>query len=250
MTASTQNEFARDALEGGSTAKARGGSAIGDYGLMPPLSPAGLAGVLLRPVPPALMRPLADAAARMVLRSHPEVRDRLVLLGEAAILIDPIDLPIAFVVRPGARAPLVEVVRGNGPSTGAAATVRGPLALLVDLLEGRLDGDALFFSRELAIEGDTEVVVALRNAVESAEIDLARDLLAALGPFAAPAGRIHHAAVAALARAARDLGALRAAVTRPLADRVESLAARVGELEAELAALRRTRRPRRRDRAA
>ena len=250
MTTSTQNGYERDAREGGSTAKVRGGSAIGDYGLMPPLSPAGLAGVLLRPVPPVLMRPLADAAARAVLRRHPEVRDRLAPLGGAAVLIDPIDLPIAFVVRPGAQAPLVEVVRGGGSSTAVAATIRGPLALLIDLLEGRLDGDALFFAREIAIEGDAEMVVALRNAVESAEIDLARDLLAALGPFAAPAGRIHRAAVAALSRAARDLGALRAALARPLADRVQSLAARVGELEAEVAALRRTHRPRRRDHAA
>jgi len=58
--------------------------------------------------------------------------------------------------------------------------------MLIDLLEGRLDGDALFFSRELTVEGDTEAVLLLRNAVDSDEVDLFEDLLSVLGPLAGP----------------------------------------------------------------
>jgi len=41
---------------------------------------------------------------------------------------------------------------------------------MIELLEGRADGDALFFSRTLTVEGDMEAVVALRNAIDGSEI--------------------------------------------------------------------------------
>ena len=97
----------------------------------------------------------------------------------------------------------------------ADAAIRGALKTLVDLLEGRLDGDALFFSRELAIEGDTEAVVALRNAVDDAEIDLAEDVLSVLGPASRPAGWALSGAQAIFTRAERDLNALGDALNAP-----------------------------------
>jgi predicted lipid carrier protein YhbT len=39
----------------------------------------------------------------------------------------------------------------------------------MQLLEGKLDGDALFFSRDLVVDGDTEAVVMLRNIIDGAE---------------------------------------------------------------------------------
>ncbi len=51
------------------------------------------------------------------------------------------------------------------------------------MLHGRYDGDALFFSRDLMIEGDTEVVLALRNALDDAELDLGAELAAMAGPL-------------------------------------------------------------------
>lgn len=49
------------------------------------------------------------------------------------------------------------------------------------MIHGTLDGDALFFARDLVIEGDTEAVLALRNALDDAEIDLLTAAAAALG---------------------------------------------------------------------
>jgi predicted lipid carrier protein YhbT len=43
--------------------------------------------------------------------------------------------------------------------------------VLLGMIDGTYDGDALFFSRDLTIEGDTEAVLALRNALENAEFD-------------------------------------------------------------------------------
>ena len=53
-------------------------------------------------------------------------------------------------------------------------------------MHGAFDGDALFFSRDLVIEGDTAAVLALRNAIDDAELDLSAEAQAMSGPFAAP----------------------------------------------------------------
>ena len=43
------------------------------------------------------------------------------------------------------------------------------------MVDGQLDGDALFFTRELVVEGDTEAVVCLRNAIDDTEGSIAED---------------------------------------------------------------------------
>jgi predicted lipid carrier protein YhbT len=48
--------------------------------------------------------------------------------------------------------------------------VRGPILALLGILDGTFDGDALFFHRTISITGRTEAVVALRNAIEDAEL--------------------------------------------------------------------------------
>ena len=49
------------------------------------------------------------------------------------------------------------------------------------LIDGSYDGDALFFSRDLVVEGDIEAVIALRNAIDDAGVDLVADTAALLG---------------------------------------------------------------------
>ncbi len=208
----------------------------------PPLSPVLLAGFALRPVPLALLAPLVNGFVAIVSRRHPDVMARLEPLGDAAILIDPVDLPFSFVLRLGAPVPTIEAVAADGAER-PTAIIRAPLLALIDLAEGRLDGDALFFSRDLAIEGDTEAGVRLRNALDSAEIDLIDDVLSLLGPLAGPARRPLALLGAVFDRAARDLEALRAAVVEPIARRVGVQAAELRALDDKVTALRR--RPRR-----
>ena len=62
------------------------------------------------------------------------------------------------------------------------ARIAGPLAALLGMVHGAYDGDALFFSRDLVIEGDTAAVLALRNAIDAAELDLAAEIEALAGP--------------------------------------------------------------------
>ena len=215
-----------------------------------PLSPVLLAGLALRPLPPALLAPVVGLAWRTVRRRYPAVFERLAGLGDATILLDPIDLPFSLLLRPGVPQRAPALLRDGAALEPPGAAVRGPLLALIDLLEGRLDGDALFFSRELAIEGDTELVVALRNAVDSAEIDLVEDLLTVLGPLHGPARRAFALARTLFARAACDLERLRAAAVGPVERRCDRQSLALRELEDKVATLQgeiRRRRAARRD---
>lgn len=190
----------------------------------PPLSPVLLAGFLLRPLPASLLQPPMDIAASLLARRHPGLFDRLAPFAGAVVVIDPTDLPFRFALhlhQDGAR---VRVV-ADAPVEGASATIHAPLLALIDLLEGRIDGDALFFARDLHIEGDTEVVVALRNAVDGEEISVAGLALSVLGPAAAPARHAIAAAGRVLARFADDLETVRAAALAPALGRIDTLAA-------------------------
>ncbi|MBW7837735.1 MAG: SCP2 sterol-binding domain-containing protein [Sphingomonadales bacterium] len=142
------------------------------------------------PLPPAgkILNPLLALVMTTMRRRHGAVFDRLSGLGGKRVRIEPTSLPFAFLLTlaptsAGARLRLAD------PRDMADAVIRGPLAVLLDLLEGRLDGDALFFSRLLTIEGDTEVILALRNAVDGEDIDLAADLASPFGPLAGPAAQ-------------------------------------------------------------
>ena len=196
----------------------------------PPFSPVLLAGMVVRPLPLALLQPALAVALTAIRRNHPGVFERLSGLGDPVFLIDPVDLPFVFVLKTDARAPNLRCV-ANGDGVAATATIRGPLLTLVDLLEGRLDGDALFFARELTIEGDTEAVVALRNAVDGAEIQIGSALASLLGPLAGPARFLAGAAGTVYSRLAEDLETLRHAVVGPVLRHADVQAARLDGLD-------------------
>lgn len=143
----------------------------------------------LAPPPRFVLQAAADGAARLVTRRHRALVERLGSLAGTTFLIDPEDLPFRFVLRPDPQRLHLEVV-GRRRTPRCDASIRGPLWSLIDLVEGRVDGDALFFSRELHISGDTEAVVALRNIVDSAEVDLVSDFASELGIFSGPVERI------------------------------------------------------------
>jgi len=207
----------------------------------PPFSPVLLAGLLLRPLPAALFAPPLAAALALMRRRHGDVFARLEPLGAASFLIDPTDLPLAFRLDLTPPTPRLAVDDDVGAAT---ATIRAPLAVLLDLLAGRIDGDAMFFSRDLVIEGDTAAVLTLRNAVDGADIDLAADIVAALGPFGAPGLRLWALAGGVAARAGRDLALVQAALLAPALDRHQRQAAEIARLDTALAEVRAPRRRR------
>ena len=134
-------------------------------GHIPPLI-ARIAGVLpLLPLEVIVQRLIANAIA-----ARPAFTERLAEYAERTFAFDPIDCPFCFLITPGRRAPAVRIVRDIADAPHDAR-IAAPLVVLLGMLDGTYDGDALFFSRDLVIEGDTEAVLALRNALENAELD-------------------------------------------------------------------------------
>jgi predicted lipid carrier protein YhbT len=160
-----------------------------------PLFPAPLR-LGLRPLPLGPVAAALAAVARSVAARHRRMFARLGPHSGKRFLIEPTDLPFVIALTPRADDPVVEVARSS-EGVAADARISGPLAALLGLMHGAYDGDALFFSRDLAIEGDVEAVLALRNALDNAELDLVAEAAAVLGPLASPAERIGRAVAAA-----------------------------------------------------
>lgn len=142
---------------------------------------------LLPPLAAFPAGPLLTGALRALARRRPGLFDRLGEFAKERFFIDPTDLGFAFTVVPDGERSFVSVV-GKTDAAGAPVVVRGPILMLLGLLDGTMDGDALFFRRIVTISGRTEAVLALRNAIEDAELKPA-DLLGLSGPLARFADR-------------------------------------------------------------
>jgi O2-independent ubiquinone biosynthesis accessory factor UbiT len=140
----------------------------------------------IQPLPLApLQLPLA-LVLRSVVARHPRIFERLGPHASKRFGIEPTDLPFAFVLEPDPRAPTVIAVRCL--PADISIRIAGSMMGLLGLVDGSYDGDALFFSRDLVIKGDVEAVLALRNAIDDADLDLVADTAALFGPLA-PLGR-------------------------------------------------------------
>jgi len=168
--------------------------------------------------------PALDRVTRRLAERHPRAFGALGRLRDARMLIDPVDQPAVIELRVG---PEIRVRFVGREETNADARVRGPLAALMDLMEGRIDGDALFFRRELRIDGDTELVVAVRNAFDGEDMDLARDIASLLGPLE----RVVDPARLGLSRLFGILEGARAALLEPVTSRLDTLERRINRQE-------------------
>lgn len=143
-------------------------------------TPALLA-LALRPLPLPPLSAALTLLTRSVAARHPSLFRRLGPHASACFVLDPTDLPFVICLYPAAARPHVTLHR----STQKGDTrIAGPLSALLGLVHGAFDGDALFFSRDLVIEGNTEAALALRNAIDDAELDIGAELQALSGPFA------------------------------------------------------------------
>ncbi len=146
----------------------------------------GMPGRLLPLLPLAPLQPLLAFIASHVARSRPELFDRLGARHvDKLYLIDPIDLPFVLLLRPNAARPSLRAAR-RSEQVRHDATIAGTFLHLLAMIDGSCDGDALFFSRDLRVSGDTEAVVALRNALDDFEGSALKSIISAFGPFLPP----------------------------------------------------------------
>ncbi|MEQ8601640.1 MAG: SCP2 sterol-binding domain-containing protein [Devosia sp.] len=138
-------------------------------------------------LPVALVQRVVNQAFHRALQQHPDLFDRLGNEANKRFCFAPTDLDFVFLVHPESK--FIHTFR-KAAQPRADASIAGPMLTLLALLEGRIDGDAVFFSRSLSVAGDMEAMLALRNALDDCSFDLPRDLAAMAGPLALPFQRI------------------------------------------------------------
>lgn len=177
-------------------------------GKHPSFTPFLLANPVLRNVPEFVVQRICNHAMNTMFQRHPSVFSRVTERETFAVLIAPTDLDLRLYLKLDPARPELRPAKDSDEEQ-VAARITGPLPALLDLLQGKSDGDALFFSRTLRIEGRTDLVVALRNALDADDIDLRAaviDSFGMTGPLTrialAFAERIYHQLQRDMARAA------------------------------------------------
>ncbi|MCK7611119.1 ubiquinone anaerobic biosynthesis accessory factor UbiT [Roseibium sediminicola] len=128
-----------------------------------------LVSTLISPLPKPPMEALLSTLTRRLVARRPDLIRRLGDVVRVPIAIVPDDLPHAFLLSLDPDTSRVRIC-DKSRIGDASAIVRAPFLVLLGLLDGTYDGDALFFSRDLRIEGRTEHVLALRNTLEEADL--------------------------------------------------------------------------------
>lgn len=203
-------------------------------------SPALVAGMALPPFATPLIGRLAQSFATRLWQRHRENFDRLEEYQDTVFLIDPTDLPLLFLLEMAPQGPQLKTMNRADPQHQdhqGAATIRGSIQALLDMAEGKVDGDSLFFARDLRIQGDTEAVVALRNAIDDAEIDFVEEIASAFGPLAKPAANVTGRAIALAGRITQDFDRLQQAIASPTARRLDAQEATIETLTGQVVAL-------------
>ena len=132
------------------------------------------------PLPVPLINIVLGRLVLSIRDRRPDMFSRLEGHHHKWFLIDPVNLPFALCLRPDPRRPSLKACRKHKiPETDGR--ISGTFLTLLGMVDGRYDGDALFFTRDLRVEGDTEAVVCLRNALDDMEGSIADDAAAFFG---------------------------------------------------------------------
>jgi predicted lipid carrier protein YhbT len=142
--------------------------------------------LLLAVTPLAIIQPILGHIASHVALDHPELFARLGSHARKRFMIDPIDLPFVLILSPDNHRPTLRAYR-RYEKPAHDAGIAGKFFNLLDMIDGSQDGDALFFTRDLRVSGDTEAVVALRNALDDFEGSALDSVIRSFGPLAKPA---------------------------------------------------------------
>lgn len=140
---------------------------------------------LMPPVPLFALQPLLGHIVTTIAKRHPELITRLGDNCRKSFLIDPQTLPFFLLLQPNPDRPRLKAYN-RGRDIEHDVYISGSLLTLLRMIDGQSDSDALFFNRDLTIIGDTEAVVALRNALDNLDSTLADDVAACFGPLSRP----------------------------------------------------------------
>ena len=141
--------------------------------------------MFLSRVPLWPLQRLLSRIVRKIAQRCPNLFSRLDTHTHKKFLIDPVNLPLCFVLQPDPQNPrLYAVMRPRDPQAWRSlyeARIAASFLTLFAMVDGTQDGDALFFSRDLTIEGDTEAVVCLRNALDDLDESVMEEIAQLFG---------------------------------------------------------------------
>lgn len=140
---------------------------------------------LLPGLPLFLVQPILKRIVTKVATHRPELFSRLDEHCHKSFVIDPINLPFLLLLRPNPERPQLTAI-SRRQAVPCDVRVSATFGTLLKMIDGRTDSDALFFSRDLTIKGDTEAVVALRNALDDMDNTLVDEVIVTFGPLARP----------------------------------------------------------------
>lgn len=210
--------------------------------MIQPRAPTPLPAILSL-VPPTVLARAVAMLSRSMRRRHPALIDAFARLDPAIVHVVIADPERRFAISFGDGRMDVRVVLAANPPP-ADATIRGSIDALIELLEGHIDGDTLFFSRKIEITGSTAVIVAMRNTLDREEINMRDEIAALFGPFEGPARRVARRLDHAASRLRSHLAAIHAryhemeapaehsaAEFEALRNEVKALSARIAKLD-------------------
>ncbi|HPQ50149.1 MAG TPA: SCP2 sterol-binding domain-containing protein [Alphaproteobacteria bacterium] len=112
---------------------------------------------------------------RYISQTRPDIFNRMEAHTDKVFLIDPVNLPLVLILKPQKENPSLTACPRH-KILKYDARISGTFLTLLKMIDGQLDGDALFFTRDLTIEGDTEAVVCLRNALDDVDGSVVEDV--------------------------------------------------------------------------
>ena len=116
----------------------------------------------------------------------PELFARLGEHIHSSYTVDVDELPYVLLLKPNPCKPEMTAHR-RSESIRGDAMISGPFMDLFKVLDGRGDSDAMFFSGNIRINGNTEAAVCLRYPLDDLEGSVIEDLLHMGGPLSKPA---------------------------------------------------------------
>jgi len=137
---------------------------------------------LTRPIPLPLINYFLNFTLIKVVKKNSYLFNRLVGHHHKTFLIQITNLPFDLVLQPNPNSPHLYAKR-KAVKFDADATISGSFLSLLGMIDGRFDGDALFFTRDLQIFGDTEAIVCLRNALDDMDKSLADEAASNFSPI-------------------------------------------------------------------
>ncbi len=178
-----------------------------------------LSGIASRFVPQGFLEFALAKTSRKIAFNHPGILTRLEPIYGKTFEFEPLEFPRLIRVRffaENVEIKWIKKTETNSPDV----KICGTFLALLSLLEGTEDGDSLFFSRQITVEGDTEALLTLRNALDSEDIELLEELFD--GPLSKPAKVIAETGSIFHQQLSTDMEKVNRAMVKPIVSALKS----------------------------